>query len=120
MTRFRILYLSDARSEAFRLKPPKTGSSVLRRNHYEEGPEVKASSPYEVWERLREQSSENSAVGVRPLAVGDALESEGRLAVCNYWGFDPAEWWEPRKAKSAAQGQRGKRRSGSRVSRARA
>ena len=104
MIRFRVLYLSTARSEAFRLKPPKAAANVLRRSHYEEGPEIEAASPYEVWSRLRGPSEGGRADAPKPLNVGDALEAGDRLVVCNYWGFDPAEW---RAAKHAAANNRG-------------
>ncbi len=73
----------------------------MRRSHYEDGPEITASSPYEVWQRLREQSKVGEADAPRPIGVGDALETGDRLLVCNYWGFEPAEWWAPNEAKSA-------------------
>ena len=120
MSPFRILYLSNVKSEAFRLKPPRTVPNVLRRSHYEEGPEITASSPYELWGRMREESMVRSADEARPLAVGDALETDDRLLVCNYWGFEAAEWREPGGAKSAAKGGSRKGRGGDRGSRARA
>ena len=120
MLRFRILYLSNVKSEAFRLKPPRTAPNVLRRSHYVEGPEITASSPYEAWSRMREQSMAGSAEGARPLAVGDALETGDRLLVFNYWGFEAAEWWEPSRVKSSAKGGSRKGRGGHGKSRARA
>lgn len=94
MTSFRIMYLAADASEAFRARSPRKPPFVLRRSHYEAGPEIAAESPYELWRTLREQS-ELGEVGIpRPLEVGDVLEAPGSVLLCNYWGFDAAEWFD--------------------------
>ena len=101
MTSFRILYLAADAAEAFRGKSPRKPPFVLRRSHYEAGPEVAAESPYELWRTLREQS-EQGEVGIpRPIEVGDALETPGGVLLCNYWGFDAAEWFGPEESEAS-------------------
>ena len=92
MTRFRILYLSSAKSDAFRSRAPRKAPYVLRRSHYEEGPEVSADNPYEVWRRFRERRADGGPEAPKPLRIGDVLETSEGLLLCNFWGFDPAEW----------------------------
>ncbi len=96
MTSFRILYLAPGRGEAFRVQGPQTPPFVLRRSHYEDGPEVAAETPYELWRTSREKFEDGADGAPKPLEVGDALETSERLLVCNFWGFDPAEWHEAR------------------------
>ncbi len=92
MPKFRIFYLARERSEAFRGKTGEKPPYAIRRSHYEEGPEVCAADPYALWKSLRE-SNEPGADDVRKsVDVGDVLESESGLLLCNYWGFEPAEW----------------------------
>lgn len=91
MKSFRVLYMVGEKRDSFRARAPRKGPYVLRRAHYEEGPLVSAKSPYQLWERFRASDGEP---GERPVAVGDALECGDELFVCNYWGFDPAEWHE--------------------------
>lgn len=92
MPSFRILYLAPDAGEAFRARSPRKPPFVLRRSHYEDGPEIAAASPYELWRTLREQS-ETGATGVpRPIEVGDALETPEGVLLCNFWGFDAAQW----------------------------
>ncbi|MCY4536348.1 MAG: hypothetical protein OXB91_13360 [Bryobacterales bacterium] len=93
MTSFRIMYLAADAGEAFRDKSPRKPPFVLRRSHYEAGPEVAAESPYELWRTLRQQSERGEADVPRPIEVGDALETPGGVLLCNYWGFDAAEWF---------------------------
>ena len=92
MTRFRILYLSSAKSEAFRSRAPRKAPYVLRRSHYEEGPEVSADNPYELWRLFRESPVDGGPEAPKPLGIGDVLETSEGLLLCNFWGFDPAEW----------------------------
>ncbi len=55
---------------------------------------MEALHEYDAWKTLREAGD--------PLSVGDLLETEdGRLRVCKYVGFEPAEWVVP-EAKQAA------------------
>lgn len=103
MPRFCIFYLAADRAEAFRLKPPAKPPYMLRLADYEEGPEVAAESPYEVWRTL--QQACRGAHPPRPLGVGDVVREGDTLLLCNYWGFDPAEWRDAEGAgPSAARG----------------
>ncbi len=92
MANFRILYLAENKGEAFRAKAPGKPPYTLKRSHYEDGPEVSAESPYALWERLRDPTDAHVAGFPRPFGIGDALETGDGLLICNYWGFDPAEW----------------------------
>ena len=92
MVRFRVLYLVRDRIESYRSQVPRKPPYILTRSHYLDGPEVSAESPYEVWQELRESPEACRAGRSKPMAVGDALEADGLLLVCNYWGFDPAQW----------------------------
>ena len=94
MTNFRILYLTEKKGEEFRAKAPGKAPYSLRRSHYEEGPEVAAESPYALWQKMRETTDAHGTGSARPFSIGDALETGNRLFICNYWGFDPAEWRE--------------------------
>ena len=99
MTRFRILHLAEERVEAYRTRPPRASPTVLRRSHYEEGPEVKATNPYEVWEEFHATDTDGEPDDCRRLGIGDVLKTDDLLLVCNYWGFDPAKWQEPGESK---------------------
>lgn len=92
MTNFRILYLTDKKGEQFRAKAPGKPPYSLKRSHYEKGPEVAAESPYALWERMRDTTDAHGTGSSRPFGIGDALETSNGLFICNYWGFDPAEW----------------------------
>ena len=105
MTRFRILYLSPAKSEAFRSRAPKKAPYILRRSHYEAGSEIMAANPYELWGALRDAPEGDRPEAPKPLRIGDVLETSDGLLLCNFWGFDPAEWQAgdfPRGAKSSS------------------
>ena len=92
MTCFRILYLAEGKEDAFRTRAPGKPPYLLRKSHYEEGPEIIAESPYDLWEQLRTPDSAERCNAPRPVGVGDALESGDRLLLCNFWGFDQAAW----------------------------
>ena len=94
MTSFRILYLTADAGERFRDRSPRKPPFVLRKSHYESGPELTAEGPYELWRRLREQSESGEPGPGRPIEVGDALETADGLLLCNFWGFDPAHWMD--------------------------
>ena len=96
VNRYRVLLLKDSRIPAYReASPRKKGTYRLQRSHYEPAGEIEAPSPYSAWRKLR--GEELARRGFRPLGVGDALEAESTsLLVCNFWGFDPAEWHFPR------------------------
>ena len=91
MARYRILYLQDSQVEKFRDRAPKKPPFYLKEHHYDEGPEVEADTPYVLWQQLQEQPESDESP--RPIRVGDVLlTSDGELLVCNFWGFDQAEW----------------------------
>ena len=92
MARFRVLYLDETKCKAYQSKAPRKPPYVLTRSNYRDGPEVSAQTPYEAWQMLRDDPERAAPGGAKPMAVGDALEAEGRLLVCNFWGFDPAKW----------------------------
>ncbi|MDE0261090.1 MAG: hypothetical protein OXJ37_01625 [Bryobacterales bacterium] len=94
MTNFRILYLTADAGERFRERSPRKPPFVLRRSHYESGPELTAEGPYELWRRLREQSDGGEPGSPRPIEVGDALETADGVLLCNFWGFDAAQWMD--------------------------
>lgn len=97
MPQYRILYLLPEHIASFRDKPPKKAPYSLRESHYEEGPEVEAQTPYELWLQLQEQPETTETP--RAIKVGDAIRTtDGELLVCNFWGFDKAEWWTPVRA----------------------
>ena len=91
MPLYRILYRLPEHAAKFQEKPPRDPPYLLRESHYEEGLEVEAQTPYELWRKLQEQpETEDSPRAIR---VGDAVRTDGgELLVCNFWGFDPAEW----------------------------
>ena len=97
MPLYRIYYLTEEHTEKFRYKSPVNPSFLLYKSRYEEGPAIEASTPYMLWQAMRdqeteqEQSSQNNAE--RPINIGDALQTpDDELLLCNYWGFDKAEW----------------------------
>ena len=92
MPRIRIFHLVAEKAEAFRDKAPRKPPYILHRSHYEEGPELSADSPYALWQELRDEGESESPTKRRALDVGDALQFDNQLLLCNYWGFDPAEW----------------------------
>ena len=92
MPRFRIFHLAAEKAESFREKAPRKPPYVLHRAHYEEGPVMSADSPYALWQELQQESETEPRTERRALDVGDALQLDDQLLLCNYWGFDPAEW----------------------------
>ena len=105
VNRYRVLLLQDSRIPAYREASPRKGTYRLQRSHYEPAGEIEAPSPYSAWRKLR--GEELARRGFRPLGVGDALEAaSASLVVCNFWGFDPAEWHVP-QADPVAQPTRG-------------
>ncbi len=91
MPLYRILYLLPEYAANFREKHPRNPPYLLRESHYEEGLAVEAQTPYELWQNMRQQPETEESP--RALDVGDAvLKEDGKLLVCNFWGFDPAEW----------------------------
>ncbi len=94
LSRYRVLLLKDSKVPAYREASPREGKHRLHQSHYEPAGEIEAPSPYSAWQKLRGEESARHAF--RPLGVGDVLESDrAALVVCNFWGFDPAEWQIP-------------------------
>ena len=61
---------------------------------------VEADHPYDAWKQL--QGEEAAAAGLpRAMGVGDVLADEqNALLLLNYWGFDPAAWFDPEASKN--------------------
>ena len=88
MPLYRIYRMKDSPRQQFRWAPHLSGCASLKPRDFEPGGEVQAVNEYEAWKLRRESET--------PLAVGDLLETEdGRLRVCKYVGFEPAEWVLP-------------------------
>ena len=80
--------MKDSPRQQFRWAPHLSGCASLKPKDYEPRGEVQARHEYDAWQSLRESGD--------PLAVGDLLETEdGRLRICKYVGFEPAEWILP-------------------------
>jgi hypothetical protein len=95
MPLFRIHRMKDSPRQQFRWAPHVSGCASLKPKDYEPHGEVEALHEYEAWKILREAGD--------PLSVGDLLETEdGRLRVCKYVGFEPAEWVQPEPKQPAA------------------
>jgi len=72
----------------------------MKPRDYEREGEIDALHEYDAWRLLREQGT--------PLEVGDVLESDtGRMSICKYVGFEPAQWVlpEPKPAEPEPAGQ---------------
>ena len=100
MPSYRIFLLDEARIPDFRDRAPKPGAAVLKPTHYEETLAVEADHPYDAWKQL--QGEEAAAAGLpRAMGVGDVLADEqNALLLLNYWGFDPAAWFDPEASKN--------------------
>ena len=60
----------------------------MKPRDYEQRGQIEALHEYDAWRLLREEDA--------PLEVGDLLETEdGRLSICKYVGFEPAQWVLP-------------------------
>ncbi len=92
MPRYRIHRITADHGAKFRAGAPSKPPYVLRRSHYEDGPEVEGSNAYELWSSLRDVDAASAAGMDRCLEVGDAIDSSEGLKICNYWGFDAASW----------------------------
>ena len=87
--------MKDSPRQQFRWAPHVSGCASLRPKDYERRGEVEALHEYDAWKILRESGD--------ALSVGDLLETEeGRLRVCKYVGFEPAEWVLPESKQPAA------------------
>ena len=88
MPLFRIHRMKDSQRQQFRWAPHVSGSANVKPKDYESGGEVEAGNEYEAWSQLRASDA--------PLGLGDLLESEdGKLRICKYVGFEPAQWVLP-------------------------
>ena len=87
MPLYRIYRMKDSPRQQFRWAPHVTGCASLKPKDYEQRGEIEALHEYDAWKILREAGD--------PLSVGDLLELDGRLRVCKYVGFEPAEWVLP-------------------------
>ena len=77
--------MKDSPRQQFRWAPHVGGRASLKLRDYEQRGEVEALHEYDAWRLLREAGD--------PLVVGDLLETpDGRLSICKYIGFEPAEW----------------------------
>ncbi len=94
MPLYRIFYLNDSEVTSFRHAPPRQQPCQLKQRHYEPQGEIEAPSPYAAWQMLQDEQAE--ARGLRSMGVGDVLETEqSEVLLCNFWGFDRAEWHVP-------------------------
>jgi len=88
MPLFRIYRMKDSPRQQFRWAPHVSGCASLKPKDYDQRGEVDAQHEYDAWRLMREAGE--------PLAVGDLLESEdGRLRICKYVGFEPAQFVIP-------------------------
>jgi len=87
MPLYRIYRMKDSPRQQFRWAPHLSGCASLKPKDYEPRGEVEARHEYDAWQLLRESE---------PITVGDLLETEdGRLRICKYVGFEPAQWVLP-------------------------
>ena len=88
MPLYRIYRMKDSPRQQFRWAPHVSGCASMKPRDYEPRGQVEALHEYDAWRLLREEET--------PLEVGDLLETEnGRLSICKYVGFEPAEWVLP-------------------------
>jgi hypothetical protein len=88
MPHYRIFRMKDSPRQQFRWAPHVSGTASAKPKDYEEQGQVEALHEYDAWRILREQGDS--------LQVGDLLEGEdGRLRICKYVGFEPAQWILP-------------------------
>ena len=97
MPLYRIYRMKDSPRQQFRWAPHVSGCANMKPRDYELQGQIDALHEYDAWRLLREQGA--------PLEVGDALESDaGRISICKYVGFEPAQWVipEPKAAEPVA------------------
>jgi hypothetical protein len=88
MPLFRIYRMKDSPRQQFRWAPHVSGCASIKPKDYEPRGEVAALHEYDAWKALRDSGD--------ALLVGDLLEGEdGRLRICKYVGFEPAQWVLP-------------------------
>ncbi len=80
--------MKDSPRQQFRWAPHVSGCATVKPKDYEQRDQVEAAHEYDAWRILRESGE--------ALQVGDLLETaEGRLSICKYVGFEPAQWVLP-------------------------
>ena len=88
MPNYRVFRMKDSPRQQFRWAPHVSGPANVKLKDFEPSGEVAALHEYDAWRILRDAGT--------PLAVGDLLESaDGRLRICKYVGFEPAQWALP-------------------------
>lgn len=80
--------MKDSPRQQFRWAPHVSGAASVKPKDYEPHDQIEAAHEYDAWRLLRESG--------QGLEVGDLLETpEGRLSICKYVGFEPAQWVLP-------------------------
>ncbi len=80
--------MKEAPREDFRWAVHASDSTVVKPKDYGTDGEIEALTVYAAWSSLRGTK--------RPLQTGDILEdSDGKLQIVKYVGFEPAQWWVP-------------------------
>jgi hypothetical protein len=88
MPLYRIYRMKDSPRQQFRWAPHVAGCASVKPKDYEPCDQMEAAHEYDAWRLLRESG--------QALEVGDLLETgEGRLSICKYVGFEPAQWVLP-------------------------
>jgi hypothetical protein len=88
MPLYRIYRMKDSPRQQFRWAPHVSGCASVKPKDYDQQGEIEALHEYDAWKSLRESG--------QALAVGDLLEADaGRLSICKYVGFEPAQWILP-------------------------
>ena len=88
MPLYRIYRMKDSPRQQFRWAPHVSGCASVKPKDYDQQGEIEALHEYDAWKSLRESGE--------ALAVGDLLEADaGRLSICKYVGFEPAQWVLP-------------------------
>ncbi len=99
MPLYRIYRMKDSPRLQFRWAPHVSGCASVKPKDYEQRGEIEALHEYDAWKALRDSGE--------ALAVGDLLETDaGRLSICKYVGFEPAQWVvpEPKAPEGSASG----------------
>ena len=80
--------MKDSPRQQFRWAPHVSGCASVKPKDYEQRDRIEAAHEYDAWRLLRESG--------QALEVGDLLETEeGRVSICKYVGFEPAQWVLP-------------------------
>ena len=87
MPNYRVYYLKEELSRRMAEVPPGNVRRQLRQREYALVKEMDAPHEYAAWQALQQQSELP-----RRFSVGDVLESDGKLRLCLYGGFEDAAW----------------------------